>query len=203
MEDASSGTREKSEAGSKDANAAKAGEVGKATRIPRGYGKIVRDEKGNVVDVILDEADDASPATAMELENELDRRQPESLPGADWLLKGEAGMELDVVRGACHTIITAMGTNVLHDVRAKLCVCLGWISTRRQLERRATEGCSDVERRRGQVPAAACGDIWGGLRADGQGPEKECAPVYGRAAETGDSQGAASIDTTAHSVVRW
>lgn len=113
------------EAGSKDAKAAKAGYEpgggeGKDRRIPRGYGKIVRDEKGNVVDVILDEdaasTDGPSPATAMDAENELDGRQPESLPGADWLLKGEAGMELDVVRGGCHTIITAMGTNVLHDV---------------------------------------------------------------------------------------
>ena len=72
--------------------------------IPRGFGRIVRDEDGNVVDVILADEDDADEAEeggsgAMEMDrgrylgedsdedmNPLDRRQPESLPGADWLL---------------------------------------------------------------------------------------------------------------------
>jgi len=82
-----------------------------AGKIPRGFGKIVRDASGNVVDVEIGEDEDENGGEDTSLmEVESGARQPErTVSGADWLLQRTAEEEAagsEVIRALEHLSTT-------------------------------------------------------------------------------------------------
>ena len=83
-------------------------------KIPRGFGKIVRDEEGNVIDVELGEEERSEDGEGALMEEGDEIGQPES---SEWLLggRGEEGHATEVIQGVCLVCLPHTGIFSIAD----------------------------------------------------------------------------------------
>lgn len=188
-----------------------------ANGVPKGYGKIIRDGEGNIVEVQLGEEDEAEePVTQEEgVEEEIpDPRGEKGLAGwvglgsdpvkgvggerdtrvvhgeSVWLVESGTGGGCDSITGVVLLVLLSVrrGSGGLPDWRA---IGLIWfvVSVGAAVRSARRPGAAVHIQGGARDAGGARGEVRGRRRGDGAGREAERGPADGGGAETGDTEG--------------